>query len=142
MEAVRPLGEVVVLDSWAIIAMLNREPCWESVRDTCYQAEHAGIRLPMCTVNWCEVLYSVPRTLRGVNPEDIAELLRGLPIAYIDATEELSSWAAVLKCEYSISLGDAYAAALAMALDVPLLTGDLEFRALEPELVVRWLPRE
>ncbi|KAF0208672.1 MAG: PIN domain-containing protein [Actinomycetota bacterium] len=143
MEAVRKVGEErVVLDSWAVIAMINREPCWEIVRDTCYAAARAGVRFPMCTVNWCEVLYGVPRKLRGVAPEDVAELMRGLPIAVIDATEELSSRAAALKFEHSISLGDAYAAALAMALGVPLLTGDLEFRALEPGLAVHWLPRE
>ncbi len=143
MEAIREVGgEKLVLDSWAIIAMINREPCWETVRDICYEAASADVHFPMCTVNWCEVLYGVPRKLRGVAPEDVAELMRGLPIAVIDATEEISSRAASLKFEHSISLGDAYAAALAMALGVPLLTGDLEFRALEPALAVHWLPRE
>jgi len=135
-------GQRLVLDSWAIDAMVLEEPAAQAVDDILAAARGARILLPMCTVNWCEVLYGVPRKLRGVVPEDVAELMRGLPIAVIDATEELSSRAASLKFEHSISLSDAYAAALAMSLDVPLLTGDLEFRALEPALAVHWLPRE
>ncbi|MGB4593587.1 MAG: PIN domain-containing protein [Coriobacteriia bacterium] len=142
MEAIRGVdGERLVLDSWAIIAMLGREPCWETVRDTCYEASRQRRLLPMCAVNWCEVLYGVPRKVRGVVPEDVAELLRALPIVVVDATEELSARAALIKYDHSISLGDAYAAALALALDAPLLTGDPEFATLEPGLRVRWLPR-
>ncbi|MHB1342005.1 MAG: PIN domain-containing protein [Coriobacteriia bacterium] len=142
MEAIRRVGgERVVLDSWAIDAMMLEEPSAQVVDDIVSAARDAHVLLPMCSVNWCEVLYGVPRKVRGVAPEDVVVLLRALPIAVVDATQELSARAALLKFEHSISLGDAYAAALAMSLDAPLLTGDTEFAALEPGLKVRWLPR-
>jgi PIN domain nuclease of toxin-antitoxin system len=130
---------VVVLDAWAVDALLCDEPAAQDVDDVIAAASRAGSVSAMCVVNWCEALYTVRRKRPDLNVEHVAAAIRGLPIALVDANESLSSRAAVLKVSYSLSLGDAYAAALAMALDAPLLTGDPDFAALEPDLKVRWL---
>jgi predicted nucleic acid-binding protein len=44
-----------------------------------------------------------------------------------------------LKARYPISLGDCFAAALALQLNCPLVTADPEFRKLEDILQVEWL---
>jgi PIN domain nuclease of toxin-antitoxin system len=128
----------VVLDAWAVFALVLNEPAAQEVDDVVSAARTTGHVLPMCVVNWCEVLYGVTRKL-PVGVDEVAAAIRGLPIALVDANESLSSRAALLKATHPIGLGDAYAAALAMALDAPLLTGDPDFAALEPDLKVRWL---
>ena len=48
--------------------------------------------------------------------------------------------AAHLKARYPISYADAFAAALAKQNQARLMTGDPEFKAVEPEVAIHWLP--
>jgi ribonuclease VapC len=47
--------------------------------------------------------------------------------------------AAHLKARYPISYADAFAAALAKRNGAHLMTGDPEFKAVEPEVAIHWL---
>ena len=52
----------------------------------------------------------------------------------------LATHAADLKARHGLGLGDAFAAALALATRSPLLTGDADFRALEEHgLALEWV---
>lgn len=128
-----------VLDSWAVLAYLHGEPAGAVVRDRLEEARQAGRTLPLCVVNWGEVLY---RTFREKGPsemERVAAAIEGLPISIVDADPVLTIRAAALKGRLLIAYADAYCAALALALGAPVLTGDPEFRRFEPELEVLWL---
>jgi predicted nucleic acid-binding protein len=59
-----------------------------------------------------------------------------LPIKFHQGTRELSDLAADFKSRFSISLADAFAAALAKALNAELVTGDPEFNALQGEIKI------
>ena len=54
---------------------------------------------------------------------------------------ELADLAAGLKARFSLSLADAFAAALAKKLKAELITGDAEFKPLEKEIRILWLPQ-
>jgi ribonuclease VapC len=65
-----------------------------------------------------------------------------IPITLIQASEERILAAADLKAQYPISYADAFAAALAKELDAKVVTGDPEFKTLEPAILVHWLPEK
>ncbi|MBW6469042.1 MAG: type II toxin-antitoxin system VapC family toxin [Anaerosomatales bacterium] len=132
-------GAAVVLDAWAVIAYLRGEAAGEVVRDLLAGAREAGAALPLSVVNWGEVVYVTMRARGREEAVRVVAALDGLPVAVVDADRDLTSRAAVLKAEHRLSYADAFAAALALALDLPLLTGDPEFRALEPELKLHWI---
>lgn len=72
--------------------------------------------------------------------ESLPKDLHELPIILCQATEERIIAAARLKAEHPISYADAFAGALAQELDATLVTGDPEFKSLEPDVTVMWLP--
>ena len=55
------------------------------------------------------------------------------------ATRALADAAADFKARYSLSLADAFAAALAKAQKDELVTGDAEFKPLAHEIKLHWL---
>ncbi|MDF1542758.1 MAG: type II toxin-antitoxin system VapC family toxin [Anaerosomatales bacterium] len=132
-------GPAVVLDAWAVMAYLRGEAAGEVVRDLLAGAREAGAALPLSVVNWGEVVYVTMRARGREDAVRVVAALDGLPVAVVDADRDLTSRAAMLKAEHRLSYADACAAALALALDLPLLTGDPEFRALEPELALHWI---
>jgi len=125
-----------VLDSWAVLAYLHGEPVGVVVRDRLEEARKAGRTLPLCVVNWGEVLYRTFREKGQSEMERVAAAIEGLPISIVDADPVLTIQAAALKGRFRIAYADAYCAALALALGAPVLTGDPEFHQLEPELKV------
>ncbi|MGA7850025.1 MAG: PIN domain-containing protein, partial [Terriglobales bacterium] len=68
-----------------------------------------------------------------------AKVLQGLPIDFHSTTRALADTAADFKARFKLSLADAFAAALARERRTELVTGDLEFRALEREVKIHWL---
>ena len=70
---------------------------------------------------------------------EAAKVLEGLPIDFHSTTRALADAAADFKARFKLSLADAFAAALAKERRAELVTGDLEFKALEKEIKVQWL---
>ena len=64
-----------------------------------------------------------------------------LPITLRGVDRRLVQAAAILKAAHPIAYADAFAAATANLLNVPVVTGDPEFRCLEPETKVFWTTR-
>lgn len=128
-----------VLDSWAILEwMSGRQPATELVAGLLEEAEHARIRLLMSAINVGEVYYF----LRKHHSGDLAEEWRGssrtLPATLeVPAMDDIWS-AAVLKSRFPIAHADAFAAALALKYNCPLVTGDPELRRVD-ELQIVWI---
>jgi predicted nucleic acid-binding protein len=129
----------VVLDSFALLAFLRDEDGGPKVRKLLDAAGEAGEPTRMTEVNYAEVKYITVRKDGRTRWEEVAALLPALPIVFHPVTRTLSDSAADLKAAHSISLGDAFAAALAREQDLALVTGDREFKALERIIRVRWL---
>jgi predicted nucleic acid-binding protein len=132
----------VVLDTYAILALIEGEPAAQSVASILTDGEPW-----MTLVNLGEVTYIVER-IRGATEADVifANLLAterpdgGVPIRWLAVDERLVRQAASLKAALSMSYADAFAAAAARLLDCPVVTGDPEFAAVEAlGIVVRWL---
>jgi predicted nucleic acid-binding protein len=124
----------IVLDSFALIAYFRGEPLGARVKDLLHKAGKVDQPLHMSEINYAEVKYMILRKDGKAAWNEATEVLPALPIKFHPGTRELSDLAADFKSRFSISLADAFAAALAKALNAELVTGDPEFNALQGEI--------
>jgi len=128
-----------VLDSFALIAYFRGEPAGVPVKELLQKASEADKPAQMTEGNYAEVKYMILRKDGADGWKEAARVLVALPIEFHPVDRELSDLAAGFKSRVSFSLADAFAAALAKKLKAELVTGDLEFKALEKELRIQWL---
>ena len=125
-----------VLDSYAILAFLQQEAGWARTKELLQAAASGDIELHMSAINLAEVQYLITRRGRDV-PQRLAAL-ESLPLKVASADAYLPQ-IVDLKAKYPLSLADCFAAALALDLNCPLVTGDPEFHLLESVITVEWL---
>lgn len=135
------MDEGVVLDTWAVIALLFGEPAGRQVHRLLEHAAEGELVAHMSAVNWGESMY-VASQRSGQPLQLAAELIRGLPVVVSQVESRTAESAALLKAERGLGYADAFAVSLALSLDMPLVTGDPDFRALEPELALLWIGDE
>jgi predicted nucleic acid-binding protein len=131
-----------VLDSWALIAFFEDEPAAEAVEKLLQQAADEKHKLLMSVVNWGEVYYNTMREVSQEAADQKAHEIAALPIDIVGLSDDLilTKQAAIFKATRSMSYADCFAAALAKQKNAELVTGDPEFKALEKEIKVSWLP--
>ena len=133
---------VKVLDSWALMALFNDEPAADAVEQLLVQAAAHREHLLLCVINWTEIYYSVMKGHAALAAEEKARQIAELPVDLVPVSGDLAlaRQAAIFKATYRISLADAFAAALAKLRKAELITGDPEFKPLDGEIKLRWLP--
>lgn len=125
-----------VLDSFAILTLLQQEKGWEYVKELLTKASRGDSELHMSIINLAEVKYLIIR--RNKDVEQTLAAIEALPIHFASADEYIQH-VVDLKANYPVSLADCFAAALAIAHDCQLVTADPEFRKMESILQVYWL---
>jgi len=130
----------IVLDSFALLAFLRGESGDEKVTALLERASIRDEPVHMTEVNYAEVKYIVIRKDGAERWNEVAGKLPALPIAFHPATRSLADAAADFKARHKLSFADAFAAALARERKAELCTGDLEFKPLEKEIKIGWLP--
>ena len=128
-----------VLDSHALLAFFRGEETGLAVRELLHKAATADRPLHMTEVNYAEVKYMLVKKDGVAAWNEAEDVLKSLPIEFHPITRALSDAAADFKARFKISLADAFAAALAKEKKTALITGDLEFKALEKEIKINWL---
>lgn len=129
----------VVLDSYALIAYLNKESGYNKVVELFEQCVEKDVYALMCVVNIGEVYYHALRVGGEKKGKLFLEILKALPIEIVEANINLTLQAAEYKAYNKISYADAFAAALAKIKKASLVTGDKEFKVLEKEIKIIWL---
>ena len=129
-----------VLDSFAVLAYIAKEPGGQRVAQALGRARHGQAEVLMSLINFGEVAYIVEREQGLAETQDAIALLDQLPVRVVAADRALTLAAAHLKANYAISSADAFAAALAVKERATILTGDAEFRLVEKLVNVEWLP--
>jgi PIN domain nuclease of toxin-antitoxin system len=127
------MSEILVLDASAVLAYLLNEQGALEVETAFDEARASGALLLIASVNWAEVLYNAARTMRYPDVASVVAFLDSLPLRLANADRRLSVTAAGFKNDRRLGLADAYAAALATLIGVPLMTADPDFDALEAE---------
>ena len=125
-----------VLDSFALIAYFRGEPAGVVVKELLQKASKADKPVHMTEVNYAEAKYMIVRKDGADAWAEAARVLVALPIEFHPAGRELAEAAANFKSRFSLSLADAFAAALAKQLKAELVTGDMEFKAMEKEIKI------
>jgi ribonuclease VapC len=133
--------ETYILDSFAVLALLGREPGSDSVASLLRRAEEGRARVLMTWVNAGEVAYIVERRWGAGRMYAALAALEASALELVVVDRELTLWAAHVKAEHPLAYADAFAAALARQAAATLVTGDPEFDLLEETLDIEWLPR-
>lgn len=121
----------LVLDAWAILALVQREePARSRVRGILDEAEQGHHELFMSLINLGEVFYRIGQMRGEEAARETVEELRSLPITVLSVDEDAVFSAARLKIAHRLSYADAFAIAAAIAKNATLLTGDPEIRGL------------
>lgn len=134
-EGPRP---VLLLDSWPVLEWIKRrEPAYSKFRALLEEAERSNASFEMSRMNYGEVLYMIRKAPDIKYPKKAEIHFRALTIKVHSVDDALVDEAVELKSKYPFAFADAFAAALAVRLDVELVTGDAEFQALESDGVLR-----
>ena len=133
------MASAPVLDSYALLAFLRGEPGEDQVAALLEKGGARDVPLHMTEVSYAEVKYMVIRKDGAAHWEQVARQLPTLPIEFHAADRRLAEVAADIKAKHSLSLADAFAAALAKEKKAELVTGDAEFKQLEKEIKITWL---
>ena len=128
-----------VLDAYALMAFLEKEPSFEKVESFFIAALEKDTPILMTSVNFGEVYYIILRECGQERATDIEKIIATLPIEIVSVDRELAKEAARFKATKKISYADCFAAALAKVSQGELITGDEEFRAVEKEIRIAWL---
>jgi len=132
----------IVLDSFALLAFLKKEPGSAEIVELFGRAANDEVELAASVVNLAEVWYQLARTQsEQVADAKVAELIH-LGLQIVDADWPLARQAAQYKARGGISLADCFAAALAKIRDTALVTGDPEFETLKKEIKIQWMERK
>jgi predicted nucleic acid-binding protein len=129
----------LVLDSWAVLSYFEDEPAGREMAQILAKAHADGILVSMSVVNVGEVWYILAREVSEEEANQSVLELRQLGIEFVDASWKLAREAAFFKSKGRMSYADCFAAALAKMTGAELVTGDPEFRQVEPLIKVRWL---
>ena len=130
-----------VFDSFAMIAFFENEPGADDVGEILQSLIRKDAEGYMSVVNWGEMYYSIAREAGFNTAERVLGEFNKYPIQLVDADRALTYEAAKLKAAHRVAYADCYAAALAVKLNAPLVTGDPEFKRLENRLTIRWIGR-
>jgi predicted nucleic acid-binding protein len=129
-----------VFDSFALLAFLGDEPGAGHVRDMMARSQSQTATIFLSVINFGECLYIVERE-QGFNMAHLAlAAIDHLPIEIVPATRERVLAAAHLKARHRFAYADAFTAALAQEYHAVVVTGDPEFKNLEPLIPIFWLP--
>lgn len=131
--------KIIVLDSWAIMSYLQGEPSAEKVADIIADAHEDRIPLLMSVVNAGEVWYIIARRTSETEADRSIRELKQLGIEFVDAGWEVAHEAGRFKAKHKMSFADCFAAALAKQRKANLVTGDQEFKQVEPDVIINWL---
>lgn len=131
-----------VLDSYAILTLLNDELGAERVEAILRLATEEKIVATMSLINLGEIAYIVERRWGESRVKTLLAYLESinLQMARVDYPRVMA--AAHIKAKHPLSYADAFAAALTQELNAILITGDPEFKAVETIITIEWLPRE
>ena len=128
-----------LLDSFALLAFLNRERGFEKVRTLLRTAESSAEPLLMNEINIGEVYYITAKDRSMEQAEEFLHRLETLPIQPVSNSFADVLEAARIKARFPISYADAFAVATAMRMNAVVVTGDREFQAVPHLVTIDWL---
>ena len=128
-----------VFDSFAMIAFFEDEPGAEMVEEALRQLVTKKARGWMSVINWGEVYYCTYREQGAGGAQEVVSRLAEYPIEVLDADQNMTQEAAILKGKYKVAYADCFAVALARQKNAEILTGDPEFKKFKEKIKINWI---
>lgn len=128
-----------VFDTYALMSYLRREKSFHIVRSIIVDALQGRHTTHLSVINMGELFYMQSRKSSTARAESSLRFVLRAGINVEPATTDRVIRAARLKAKVSLSYADAFAASLAEELTATLVTGDPEYKPLEPGLKILWL---
>lgn len=129
-----------LLDSYALLAYLNKDDGFQLVHEALALAESAGEGLLMNEINVGEVYYILCRRRGLAKAEYFLDImLPALPITVLANTFDDVIAAARIKAEYPLAFADCFAVAAAQSRSAVILTGDPELKKVAHLVNIEWL---
>jgi predicted nucleic acid-binding protein len=136
----KPGSRVVVLDTWAVLAYLDGEPGAQHVRQVLRSARRKQAVVLLSLIAYGECLYVIEREQGWHHAQRAVGIIDQLALHVMPVDRSLVFEAADVKARCPISYADAFSVALARRNQGRVMTGDPEFKAVESEVTVHWLP--
>jgi ribonuclease VapC len=131
--------KIHVLDANALYRFLTGGPGADIVNRLFKEARDAEQPLRMSVINWGEVYYTIAKVEGFAETARIMDRVKLLPLAVLDAGEEVTARAAQLKAGHGLPYADCFAAAIAAKDDILVTSDAKDFKKL-PGLRVLPLP--
>ena len=131
-----------LLDSYALLAYLNKEDGFEKVRNVLANAQKSSLPVLMNELSVGETYYILYRNRGHEQAEYFLDtVLAGLPISMISNDFNAVISASKIKARHALSLVDCFAVATAHRENAVILTGDPEFKNVEKFVKIDWLTK-
>lgn len=128
-----------MLDSFAMLAFLNKERGFEKVKSLLRAAEASSEPLLMNEINIGEVYYVTAKDRSVERAEEFLHRLETLPILPVSNSFADVLEAARIKARFPISYADAFVVATAVRMNAAIVTGDPEFQSVPHLVTIVWL---
>lgn len=132
--------DVHVLDTSAIIALIDAEEGADVVRELLKQAYFENATILVSFMTFMEVYYNSLKKSGEEKARQRLDQMDSLPILRVDSTEAMGIIASKIKAKYRLSVADAWIASLAKQRNAILVHKDPEFEQIESEIQVLKLP--
>jgi len=132
--------DAYVLDTSAILALIEYEEGTDLVFDLLEKAEVGDIVIFVSFMSFMEVYYITLRERGEIEAQVRLQLMNAMPISRVDSNETLGILASQFKANYRLSNADAWIAALAKERNAILVHKDPEFEQVKTEIKVLKLP--
>lgn len=131
-----------LLDSYALLAYLNKEDGFEKVRNVLANAQKSNLPVLMNELNVGETYYILYRKRGHEQAEYFLDtILAGLPISMISNDFNAVISASKINARNALSFADCFAVATAQRENAVILTGDPEFKNVEKLVKIDWLTK-
>lgn len=129
-----------VLDTSAIICLLEDEAGADCVEEKLRSARAGKIQLGASCVSLTEVFYKAHQTEGAEKANYLIAVIKSWPIEFIYPDEALCLLAGEIKATFAVSFADAFVAATAQQAAALLIHKDPEFEALRTTVKLKALP--
>lgn len=123
-----------------MMAYLEGEPAAQEVRQILRKARKQELKAFFSLINYGECLYIIEREQGLQQAQRAVGIIDQLALQVVPVDRSLVFDAARFKARYPLSFADAFCVAVAKRNSGRVVTGDPEFKAVESEVPIHWLP--
>ena len=127
-----------IFDSHALLKLFQKEKGYERVVHLLEEIRKTGAAKFLNVINLGEIIYSTKRDFGDQKKLEVLANIERLGFTILEVPKDLVFQAAEYKAEYSISYADCFTLASAIEHKATIVTGDPEFKKVEPLVDIVW----